>query len=175
MAVPLQALRKGLDTVTAWNHSRKGRIDGEIVHTTADGEWVDIRLTGDHRLKYVAPSNRGRTDHDGEIIRVRKSMLTELHEGTTPMTEVEELRAQVAHLTKVNEGLAKQVLRSADTLEAGRRELLATGWDAACDRATNDLTDAAPDYGAAVKADNPYRRPVPDFSGGVIACKVRDE
>lgn len=91
------------------------------------------------------------------------------------MSELEELRAKVEHLTKVNEGLAKQVLRAADVLEAGRRELLATGWDAACDRASADLTDAAPDYGQTVKADNPYRRPVPDFSGGVIACKVRDD
>lgn len=169
MAVPLQALRKGLDTVTAWNHSRKGRIDGEIVHTTDDGEWVDIRLTGDHRLKYVAPSNRGRTDHDGEIIRVRKSMLTELPERT-PMTEVEELRAKVEHLTKLNEGLARQVASASDTLEAGRRDLLAIGWDAACDHADNSRR-----YGASLKADNPYRRPVPDFSGGIIACKVRDE
>lgn len=68
--------------MTTWNHSRKGRMEGEIVHTTADGEWVDIRLTGDHQLKYMAQANRGRTDQDGEIIRVRKSHLTELPEGT---------------------------------------------------------------------------------------------
>ena len=61
-----------------WVHSRKGPIDGEVVHTTDDGEWVDIRLAADHHLKYIAPSSRGRTDHEGEIIRVRKSMLREV-------------------------------------------------------------------------------------------------
>lgn len=69
--------------MTTWNHRRKGRIDGEIIRTSDDGVWVDIRLNGDHQLKYIAPSNRGHIDHDGEVITVRKSLLTELPERPT--------------------------------------------------------------------------------------------
>jgi hypothetical protein len=60
-----------------WNHSRKGPITGTIVHTTADGEWVDIELATDHELRYGSASNRGRVDEQGDTLRVRKSLLTE--------------------------------------------------------------------------------------------------
>ena len=82
------------------------------------------------------------------------------------MSEIDELRAEVERMTTLNERLARQVVAVADTLESGRRELLATGWDAACDRAATDLTDAAPEYGGALKEDNPYRKPAPVFTGG---------
>lgn len=59
-----------------WNHSRKGRITGEIIRD--DGEWVDIRLTGDHELRYKSEANRGRVDEAGEVLTVRKSLLTEI-------------------------------------------------------------------------------------------------
>jgi hypothetical protein len=69
--------------MTAWNHSRKGRMEGRIVYTSPDGVWVDIELAADHQLTYMAASNRGRTDYKGEVIRVRKSHLTELEDRTT--------------------------------------------------------------------------------------------
>lgn len=62
--------------VKTWNHSRKGPITGTIVHTSADGEWVDIELATDHELRYNATS--GRVDEKGEVVRVRKSFLTEV-------------------------------------------------------------------------------------------------
>ena len=75
-----------------------------------------------------------------------------------------ELRAEIDRLTKLNNGLSRQVLAMVDTMESGRRELLATGWDACAKLPTRPNLK-----------DNPYRKPVPDFSGGVLACKVRDE
>lgn len=77
-------------------------------------------------------------------------------------------------LQKLNDGLARQVLAMGATLEAGRRELLATGWDACTDRMSKELTDAAPDYAEQVKDENPYRKPALDFSGAII-CKTRDD
>lgn len=60
--------------MTVWNHSRKGRIEGEDV-TTTPGEWVHIKLTGDQTLR----SARGKDEYyDGEIVTVRASFLTEV-------------------------------------------------------------------------------------------------
>lgn len=69
-----------------------------------------------------------------------------------------------ARLLEVNRGLANQLQRNADKLDEGRRELLATGWDACADLPTR------PD-----KTANPYRRPVPDFSSGFMACKMGND
>ena len=74
-----------------------------------------------------------------------------------------ELRAEVQRLTTLNDGLARQVATASDRLERGRRELLAIGWDACADSPTRPN-----------KADNPYRKPVPNFSG-FIACKMGDD
>lgn len=55
--------------MTTWIHQRKGRMTGEIIKTSADGEWVEIRLTEDAR-SYNA----------GEEITVRWDFMTELHD-----------------------------------------------------------------------------------------------
>lgn len=83
------------------------------------------------------------------------------------MKTYEELQTENENLLTLNEGLALQVACAADRLEAGRRQLLAIGWDAACDKAETDLTDVAPDYGLGLKDVNPYRQPVPDFASGI--------
>ncbi|WP_217997707.1 hypothetical protein, partial [Gordonia soli] len=57
-----------------WQHSRKGRIEGEIVWQK--GEWIHIRLTGDHHLRFASEANRGRVELDGSHITVRRSLLT---------------------------------------------------------------------------------------------------
>lgn len=76
-----------------------------------------------------------------------------------------ELRAENERLTKLNDGLSRQIIAMSGTLEAGRRELLATGWEACADTAQT---------GPPNKADNPYRKPISDFSGALI-CKVGDD
>jgi hypothetical protein len=58
---------------STWLHSRKGRITGWI--TRHDGEWVDIRLSGDHELRYMSTMADPHHD-DGERITVRASFLT---------------------------------------------------------------------------------------------------
>lgn len=86
----------------------------------------------------------------------------------------ENLRAENERLTNLNKKLANQIVNMSDKLEEGRRELLATGWDACADRTTNDLTDSAPNYGEQLKRDNPYRKPVIDLSGAIF-CKTGDD
>lgn len=54
--------------MTTWNHTRKGRIEGEVVRD--DGEFVDLKLTTNHRH-----------GARGETITVRKSFLTEVPEA----------------------------------------------------------------------------------------------
>ena len=58
-------------------------------------------------------------------------------------------------------------------LRDGRRELMAIGWDAACDEAERQGLIGG-NGEAELKADNPYRKPVIDLSGAII-CKVDDE
>jgi len=74
----------------------------------------------------------------------------------------EELEAENARLVTLNDRLARQVVTMGDTMEVGRRELLATGWDNCAKSPTR------PDL-----KDNPYRKPVLDFSGA-IACRVNE-
>jgi hypothetical protein len=62
--------------VQEWMHSRKGRIRGAVIFQHDD--WVQIQLAGDHALKYMSVSNRGRVDTDGEVITVRRSFLREV-------------------------------------------------------------------------------------------------
>jgi hypothetical protein len=81
-----------------------------------------------------------------------------------------ELRAEIERLTTLNDRLARQVIGMAGKLEAGRRELLATGWDAAVTEADRRWQIGA-GSAATLNAENPYRKPVIDFSGA-IACKV---
>lgn len=63
-----------------WMHSRKGRIEGEIVSESIDGVWATIRLAGNQALRWASEENRGRVDFDGSHLTVRKSLLTELNE-----------------------------------------------------------------------------------------------
>lgn len=62
--------------VRRWIHGRKGPIRGVIVWE--NDEWMDVRLVGDHEIRYLSVTQRldGPTD-DGEVLRVRKSFLTE--------------------------------------------------------------------------------------------------
>lgn len=53
--------------MSAWNHTRKGRIEGELVQD--HGTMVEIKLTADHRH-----------GAKGDTITVRKSFLTEVPE-----------------------------------------------------------------------------------------------
>ena len=63
--------------MTVWQHSRKGRIEGEVLWE--HGEWVRIRLTGhDQKLYWFAEANRGRIDAVGDEITVRRSFLREV-------------------------------------------------------------------------------------------------
>jgi len=62
--------------MSAWIHSRKGRIEGTIVRE--DETWMQIRLSSDHELRYGSESNRGRIDEAGDVLTVRKRLLTPL-------------------------------------------------------------------------------------------------
>lgn len=84
-----------------------------------------------------------------------------------------DLRAENERLTKLNDGLSRQVIAMGATLEAGRRELLATGWDAAVDGADRRWQIGKASAGI-LKADNPYRKPTLDLSGAII-CKTGDD
>jgi len=86
----------------------------------------------------------------------------------------EDLRTENERLTNLNDGLSRQLIAMGQRLEDSRRELMATGWDACAERAANDLTDSAPNYGEQLKRDNPYRKPVIDLSGAIF-CKTGDE
>ena len=58
-----------------WTHSRKGTITGTVVRE--DDTWMWVRLSGDHTLRYGSESNRGRVDEDGDIMQLRRSLMTE--------------------------------------------------------------------------------------------------
>jgi len=73
-----------------------------------------------------------------------------------------ELQAENDQLKASNRKLAQQLMGMADKLDAGRRELLATGWDACADLPSRPN-----------KADNPYRKPAIDLSGAIV-CKTGD-
>lgn len=61
--------------MTVWNHTRKGRIEGEDVTVEPRGEWMHIKLTGDQTLRAA----RGQQQWlDGDIVTVRASFLTEV-------------------------------------------------------------------------------------------------
>jgi hypothetical protein len=62
--------------VTIWVHSRKGRIEGELVRQS--GEWMHVRLTGHQQPHYYSEANRHLVHLDGEIITLRASFMTEL-------------------------------------------------------------------------------------------------
>lgn len=84
------------------------------------------------------------------------------------MTEAE-LRAENERLTNLNDGLSRQLIAMGQRLEDSRRELMATGWDAAAEQVRTE-------YGRDITATalinaNPYRKPVIDLSGAMI-CKV---
>lgn len=74
----------------------------------------------------------------------------------------QELRAEVERLTKLNDGLSRQIIGMGATLEESRRELLATGWDECAKWPSRPKLE-----------DNPYRKPVIDFSGAIF-CKTGD-
>lgn len=62
--------------IRTWHHSRKGLITGLPVG--GDEIWLDIELAEDHQLRYGSESNRGRIDVQGEILRVRRSLINEV-------------------------------------------------------------------------------------------------
>ena len=81
-----------------------------------------------------------------------------------------DLQTENERLKASNRKLAQQLMGMSDRLEEGRRELLATGWDAAV--AAMTYTDGSPVELAANM--NPYRKPVIDLSGEIF-CKVDDK
>lgn len=76
---------------------------------------------------------------------------------------IQEVEADNERLLKLNDGLSRQVLAMGMKLEAGRRELLAAGWDAAAQ------LPSRPDL-----KDNPYRKPIIGFSGAMMCTTGED-
>ena len=69
--------------IRTFHHSRKGRLTGVVVRD--DGEWVHLRLVGDHdpnRMYYSVENRAYGIADDGETLTVRKSFLTEIEEAT---------------------------------------------------------------------------------------------
>lgn len=64
-------------TVQTWRHSRKGLITGIVIKD--DGEFVDIELTEDHKLRLASRFSDPNYER-GEVISVRKSFLTEVQQ-----------------------------------------------------------------------------------------------
>ena len=87
----------------------------------------------------------------------------------------QELKAENEQLRASNRKLAEMLKNMGDKLEEGRRELLATGWDAGFaagkSRAMRHMSD---EPGLSLKADNPYRKPVIDLSGAIICTTKGD-
>lgn len=65
--------------MTVWNHSRKGRIEGVVVRE--DDEWMWVRLTGEHRPRYASEAMRGLRHFDGDVMTLRKSLMTVVDRG----------------------------------------------------------------------------------------------
>ena len=71
------------ERIRTFHHSRKGRLTGVVVRD--DGEWVHLRLVGDHdpnRMYHSEAYRVGGVADDGEVLTVRKSFLTEIEEAT---------------------------------------------------------------------------------------------
>lgn len=65
--------------VRRFKHTRKGPIVGHVVWESEDGEWFDIELVGEQTLRYASISNRlAGPNPDGDVVRVRSSMVTEV-------------------------------------------------------------------------------------------------
>lgn len=75
-----------MSDVKTWIHSRKGRITGTVVRQ--DDTWMWVRVVGDHQLRYMSESNRGRVDEDGDVMCLRASFMREVSnqpaEGNQP-------------------------------------------------------------------------------------------
>lgn len=61
--------------VKTFMHARKGKFRGAVVGDL--GDWVDVMLVGDQTLTYLSIGVDPRHVH-GEIVRMRKSFLTEV-------------------------------------------------------------------------------------------------
>lgn len=61
--------------VQVWHHARRGRIRGAIV--ARNGDWLDIPLVGNQKLRYLSVRSDPRHG-DGDVITVRASLLTEV-------------------------------------------------------------------------------------------------
>ena len=59
-----------------WAHSRKGLISGDIVGQ--EGVWVYVKLDCDHNPRMFSEANQGTVWGTGEIVTLRKSLLTEV-------------------------------------------------------------------------------------------------
>lgn len=67
------------ETVRTFRHSRKGLLTGVVLRD--DGEWVHLRLVGDHdpnRMYHSEAYRAGAPSEHGETLTVRKSLLTEV-------------------------------------------------------------------------------------------------
>ncbi|UXM90928.1 hypothetical protein [Paenarthrobacter sp. JL.01a] len=88
----------------------------------------------------------------------------------------QELKAENEQLRASNRKLAEMLKNMGDKLDEGRRELLATGWEAGFLRGQelaawaigNRPDSERPD------TDNPYRKPVIDLSGAIICTTKGD-
>lgn len=79
-ASPIRAHAEHPQPTRTWNHARKGLIRGVVVGGV--DPWVQIRLVGEQELHHYSEENRSAGPHpDGEIITVRRSLLTELDGG----------------------------------------------------------------------------------------------
>ena len=67
--------------MSKWLHSRKGLIEGEMVHE--NDTWTTIKVSGDHELRSARP---GATMPfaDGETITVRSSFLKAIPTDVSP-------------------------------------------------------------------------------------------
>lgn len=86
-----------------------------------------------------------------------------------------ELKAENERLAAANNRLARQLEGMSAKLEEGRRELLATGWEAGFLRGQELAAWAIGNRpeGERPDTDNPYRKPVIDLSGAIF-CKAGD-
>lgn len=87
-----------------------------------------------------------------------------------------ELKAENEQLRASNRKLANMLKGMSDKLDEGRRDLLATGWDAGFLRGQELAAWAIGNRPESERpdTDNPYRKPVIDLSGAVF-CKTGDD
>lgn len=73
--------------MTAWLHSRRGLIEGEVVRH--EPVWVQIRLTADSPRTSTRARGHGPIDLAGTVITVRRAFLTVVPEPADPQEGAE--------------------------------------------------------------------------------------